>query len=92
MRSLRPIYPPLTPAGKIGPVEFVLSCMPAHADQRFVPNSYLKAWCDPDVPSEHTPYVWRFSKDGTEARKKAPKNIFTETDLYTITLRTGRAT
>jgi hypothetical protein len=58
--------------------------MVEHADQHYVPHSYLKRWCDPDTPAGQTPYVWRISKDGSERRKKAPKNIFTETDMYTV--------
>lgn len=57
--------------------------------QHYVPISYLKAWCDPDTPKGNTPYVWRFSLDGVECRKKAPDKIFFETDLYTIRTRNG---
>jgi len=42
-----------------------------HKRQHFVPQAYLKAWCDPDVPAGQEPYGWRFSKDG-EVRRKAP--------------------
>lgn len=55
-----------------------------HKKQHFVPKSYLLEWCDPDMPSGRTPFVWRFSKDGSSAKRKAPKNIFHETDMYTI--------
>ncbi|MCP4426859.1 MAG: DUF4238 domain-containing protein, partial [Chloroflexi bacterium] len=55
-----------------------------HKRQHYVPSSYLRAWCDPDTPKGHTPYVWRFSKDGTQISKKAPKRIFYERDLYTV--------
>jgi len=55
-----------------------------HKGQHFVAESYLKAWCDPDCPSNHEPYVWRFDKDGTNPTKRAPKNLFKETDFYTI--------
>lgn len=58
--------------------------MSKHKKQHFVPASYLKAWCDPDAPTTHAPYVWRFDKDGSNARSKAPENIFHETDMYTI--------
>ena len=58
--------------------------MSKHKKQHFVPSSYLKAWCDPKCPNNQTPYVWRFSFDGTDAKKKAPDNIFHETDMYTI--------
>ena len=55
-----------------------------HKKQHWVPRAYLAAWCDPDTPEGHDPYVWRFAKDGLERDKKGPKNIFHETDLYTI--------
>ena len=37
-----------------------------------------------DRPVPHEPYVHVFSKDGKDFRRRAPANIFTETDLYTI--------
>lgn len=52
--------------------------------QHYVPESYLKAWCDPNTPAGQEPYVWQFSADGHNVRKKAPKNIFYETDMYSI--------
>lgn len=55
-----------------------------HKKQHFVPQSYLKAWCDPDTPKGQEPYVWKFSKDGTQIRKKSPSNIFHEREMYTI--------
>ncbi|CAH1385554.1 hypothetical protein NTGM5_130086 [Candidatus Nitrotoga sp. M5] len=30
------------------------------------------------------PYVWVFDRDGANPRRKAPVNLFTETDIYTI--------
>lgn len=54
-----------------------------------MPKSYLKAWCDPDVPARHEPYVWRFSKDGGTGQRKSPGKIFAETDFYTIHLPGG---
>lgn len=58
--------------------------MAKHRKQHFVAQSYLRAWCDPETPAHQDAYVWRFSKDGTNGRRKAPENIFHETDLYTI--------
>ena len=58
--------------------------MASHKKQHFVPQSYLRAWCDPSTPAGQEPYVWLFNKDGTGARRKAPENVFHETDLYTI--------
>ncbi len=52
--------------------------------QHTVPKSYLNAWCDSSKPKNHDPYVWSFLKDGTGAAKKAPKNILTKNDYYTV--------
>lgn len=58
--------------------------MSKHKKQHFVPACYLKAWCDPNAPTTQTPYLWVFDKDGSNAKRKAPENIFHETDMYTI--------
>jgi hypothetical protein len=58
--------------------------MSKHKKQHFVPSCYLRAWVDPSCPGSETPYVWRFNKEGTDPRRKAPENIFHETDMYTI--------
>ena len=63
--------------------------MAGHKGQHWVPRSYLEPWCDPDTPKGQDSYVWLFSKDGTTAKRKAPHNIFKETDLYTIHLEDG---
>lgn len=55
-----------------------------HKKQHYVPQAYLRAWCDPDIPKGQTPYVWVFSKGGNVGKAKAPENIFHETDFYTI--------
>lgn len=55
-----------------------------HKKQHHVPETYLRAWCDHNVPKEQAPYVWLFSKEGETGKAKAPKNIFHETDFYTI--------
>lgn len=52
--------------------------------QHIVPRSYLNAWCDPQCPEGQTPYVWVFSKDGTEVDNKSPEKIFRENDFYTV--------
>ena len=58
--------------------------MTEHGKQHFVPSSYLKAWCDSNKPEKYDPYVWVFSKDGKNSKKRAPENIFHEKDMYTI--------
>jgi hypothetical protein len=50
----------------------------------------LEAWCDPDLPPGYAPYLWRFPKDGGNGQRKAPHNIFAETDFYTIHLPDGQ--
>jgi hypothetical protein len=39
---------------------------------------------DPHTPSGQEPYVWIFDRGEKKGKKKAPKNILTETDLYTF--------
>ena len=55
-----------------------------YKNQHWIPASYLSAWCDPNIPEGQTPYVWLFSKDGKTSQHKAPKNIFRESEMYTI--------
>jgi len=57
--------------------------------QHYVPQGYLNPWCDPVTPDDQTPYVWVYPKEGGEPKNKAPKNIFFETDLYTIMTEDG---
>lgn len=57
--------------------------MATHKKQHAVPKSYLKAWLDPH-PFKGKRHVWIFEKDGSNPRRRSPKAIFHETDLYTI--------
>lgn len=57
--------------------------------QHWIPQSYLQEWCDPDVPEGQSKYVWIFSIDGMMFKRKDPKNVFYETDMYTIHLPDG---
>lgn len=60
-----------------------------HKHQHYVPKSYLSAWCDPNselIPNTNKPmepYVWAFPRDGGDAKRRAPQNLFTENDIYT---------
>jgi hypothetical protein len=63
--------------------------MSTHKDQHYIPRSYLKAWCDPVTPSNQTPYIWLFNKDGKNVRKKSPDKIFSEKEMYTVTKADG---
>lgn len=63
--------------------------MTSHKKQHFIPTSYLGAWTDPECPADKDPFVWVFDADGTASRAKAPKNIFHETYMYTITGKNG---
>ena len=61
----------------------------SHRAQHYVPKSYLSAWCDPDTPSGMQPYVWTFDPSGGAGTKRAPHNLFTEKNIYTITMPDG---
>ena len=63
--------------------------MAHHKTQHYIPACYLKAWCDEKTPKGHTPYVWVFDADGSNSRRKAPENIFHESDMYTIECEDG---
>jgi uncharacterized protein DUF4238 len=60
-----------------------------HKSQHWIPRSYLRAWTDPACPADQQPFVHVFSKDGSTHRKRAPDNLFSATDLYTIKLPDG---
>ena len=62
-----------------------------HSKQHYVPRSYLAEWCDPSTPSGQTPYTWVFTRDGLKSKRKAPDNIFHETDMYTFNFDGGRS-
>ncbi len=66
-------------------LNFIVSDMPEYGYQHAIPRSYLAAWCDPVRPLGYEPFLWLGPKHPTTLRAKAPKNIFGETDLYTIT-------
>lgn len=63
--------------------------MAHHKKQHYIPACYLKAWCDKNTSKGHTPYVWVFDADGSNSRRKAPGNIFHESDMYTIERKDG---
>jgi hypothetical protein len=60
-----------------------------HKKQHYVPRTYLAAWVDPEKPEKMDDYVWRFTPNGDPAGRKAPENLFTETDFYTIPMPDG---
>lgn len=61
----------------------------AHKAQHYVAKGYTRAWCDPGKADHEEPYVWIFDRDGPTAempgKRKAPVNIFSEPEMYTIT-------
>jgi hypothetical protein len=60
-----------------------------HKKQHWIPQSYLSAWCDPNTPPGQRPYVWVLPKDGSRPFRKSPKNLFEESELYTVTSQDG---
>ena len=58
-----------------------------YGKQHFVAQCYMKAWHDPGSSvGKRTPYVWVFDRDGKNSKPRAPSNLFTETDIYTLAL------
>lgn len=57
--------------------------------QHLVPACYLREWVDQHTPQWQEPYIWIFLKNENKGRKKAPSNIFKETDVFTLKLKTG---
>lgn len=57
--------------------------------QHLVPACYLREWSDPNTPTGQEPYIWIFQRNEKKGRKKAPTNIFKQTDVFTIELKTG---
>ena len=60
-----------------------------HKSQHYVSKCYLDAWLDPDAPKHMDPYVWLFEREARIGKAKAPKNVFEETDFYTIAAPNG---
>jgi hypothetical protein len=58
-------------------------------NQHIIPRCYLKQFVDPNTPANHEPYVWIFERGTRKGKRKAPKNILTGTDFYTLQLRGG---
>jgi hypothetical protein len=52
--------------------------------QHVIPQCYLKQFVDPNTPADQVPYVWIFERHSKKGKKRAPKNILTETDIYTF--------
>jgi len=58
--------------------------------QHVIPRCYLKQFVDPNTPPGQEPYVWIFDRKSKRGRKRAPKNILIETDLYTFEVEDGK--
>jgi hypothetical protein len=72
------------------PLTVAVSIKKKFMHQHWVPASYLRAWHDPASAHLQNPYVWRFSKDGSEIRAKSPQNLIPESDMYTFVDKDGR--
>ena len=57
--------------------------------QHTIPQCYLKQFVDPKTPAGQEPYAWVFERDSKKGKKRAPKNISTETDIYTFKWKDG---
>lgn len=54
------------------------------ANHHYVPQLYLKRFCDPDTPAGQEPYLWVSARSGTNWKKRAPKNVGAKAGLYAI--------
>jgi hypothetical protein len=52
--------------------------------QHIIPRCYLKQFVDSKTPEGQEPYAWVFQRNSKKGKKRAPKNILTETDAYTF--------
>lgn len=52
-----------------------------YKNQHWIPESYLKAWCDSETPDEA--WLWRVSLKDLSITRKSPKSLFSENDFYT---------
>lgn len=57
--------------------------------QHIIPHCYLKQWVDPNTPADQEPYVWVFERTSKIGKRRAPKNILTEADVYTFKWKDG---
>lgn len=60
-----------------------------HVKQHYVASSYLDAWCDPQTPEGHEPYVWAFPSNGGDPKRKPPVKLFHEKEMYTRSIVIG---
>jgi hypothetical protein len=51
--------------------------------QHWVDRAYLAAWCDPDCPEGHEPFVWVFDGNSQTGKARSPKKLFKESHIYT---------
>jgi hypothetical protein len=55
---------------------------PPNTDQHTVPDSYMRAWCDP--ATSNGAFMWVFPREGGAGAGRSPKTSFTGEDFYTL--------
>jgi len=53
--------------------------MAQHKKQHYIPKSYLKEWCDPNIPQNYSPYLWiidKYKEKFLIRKKYIPKMIY----------------
>src|SRR5215212_6959414 len=63
--------------------------MAAKKKQHIVPKCYSANFTDNRCPSGQAPYVWVVSKFDESVSRRAPKNLLTASDIYTVELDDG---
>jgi transposase len=57
--------------------------------EQIIPQFYLKEFIEETPPNDHEPYLWVFDFNIGNWRKKAPRNIAYELDIYAFTNNKG---
>jgi len=52
--------------------------------QHILSQTYQAGFVDPNTPPKQDAYVWCYSRERRSWKKRAPRNLSWETDLYTV--------
>jgi len=58
--------------------------------QHYIPRFYLNEFTDPEVPQGQEPYLWIFKFESKKWERRAPVNVASKKDFYTLTDREGK--
>jgi hypothetical protein len=58
--------------------------------QHYLPQFYLKEFTDPETPEGQEPYLWIYEYEFKKWKKRAPKNVASKPDFYTLIEKGGK--